>query len=744
MTRRDEETPGYSLSTWIVLVMSAVLPVMALTGFSNFERGRQAVLVPGAALLLIVWAVGLIRRGKVQLSAVGVAGLGAAFFGVAGASFLWSDVPLYGVLSASMWIALGALAWVVVAPVGRALRFADWSLAVGLGVIGAAALGMYDWAGGELLTPVWDSPGVAGGFDTMSFASAYYVVALPVVWGAIGLEGTGKWRRGVGLGALVLGTVHLSLVARPLDVVMVVIAATLALLIGVVAGRGSAGGGRVGLGRLVWPMLVLVAGVVAGLVLFDRPTSPNDSNDLPRVRPSIAFLDNMPSDAQVRWPYFAIDRVEELYDADYRPYLNAVTRGMYTQQPVIGHGAGGWWLRQTDVIHDGNAHVREQYAIYPAFKSPHSDFARISVEQGTLGVALFVLWLLGIVALVGAAARSGRWDGDTRVTLVALTAGVVVGVLMMFRSPLLELGGSALVWTVAAAMLARSAAGLSGQIPWARDVTLGQASLAGRAVIAAVAALIGGAMIGPSVMNTLASLERGHADQLMLRARFAEAIPEYREAHLLYPAHAEALFNQALAHTLTGQARLGEPLIEEALELRPYDSRFLSQGTFVSLALQRLDTALKRGKEALRTGPNNLQGLDAYVATLQRRGRHQDAANVMEWAIKRGAPIEAAGPLHARLGQVYDNALERPRRALEHYKRATRLLPEGAERMLVVNRLNELEKRLERDRLIREGKAVPRHLLPEEVLEQGHDHGHSHGAPPGLPEVPDEYKGHNH
>ena len=724
--------------------MSAALPVVALTGFSNFERGRQAVLVPSAALLLIVWAVGLIRRGGVQLSAVGVAGLGVAFFGVAGASFLWSDVPLYGVLSASMWVALGAMAWVVFAPVGRALRFADWSTAVGVGVIGAAALGMYEWAGGDLLTPVWDPPGVAGGFDAMSFASAYYVISLPLVCGALGLRGAGRLRRGVGIAALVLGTLHVSLVARPLDVVTVLCAAVVALLVGIVARRRSEGGWRVGLGRLVWPTLVLVVGLGAGLVLSERPTSPNDANDLPRVRPSLAFLDDLAADTEVRWPYFAIDRVEELYDSGYRPYLNAVTRGMYAQQPVIGHGAGGWWLRQTDVIHDGNAHVREQYAIYPAFRSPHSDFARLSVEQGTLGVALFALWLLGVVALVGAAARSGEWEGDKRVALMALTFSVTVGVLMMFRAPVLELGGSALVWTVAAAMLARSAAVESEAGAWARDVTLGHSSLAGRALIAAVAALLGGAMIGPSVLNTLASLERGHADQLMLRTRFAEAIPEYREAHRLYPAHAEVLFNQALAHTLTGQARLGEPLIEEAIALRPYDSRVLSQGTFVALALQRLDTALKRGKEALRTGPNNLQGIDAYVATLQRRGRHQDAANVMEWAIKRGAPLEAAGPLHARLGQVYDNALKRPRRALEHYQKATRLLPEGAERMLVVNRLNELEKRLERDRLIREGKPVPRHLLPEEALEQGHDHGHNHGGPPGMPEVPGEHEGHDH
>ncbi|TXD33415.1 hypothetical protein FRC98_20680 [Lujinxingia vulgaris] len=742
MTRSDEETPGYSLSSWIVLAMSAVMPVMALTGFSNFERGRHALLVLGAALLLIMWAVGVIRRGGVKVSAVGVAGLGVAFFALSGASFLWSDVPLFGVLSASTWVALGALAWVVFAPVGRAIRFADWSMAVGLGVIGAAALGMHEWAGGDLLTPLWDSPGVAGGFDAMSFAAAYYAVALPVVCGALGLKASGRVWRGVGIAALSLGTLHMALVARPLDVVIVASAAAVALLVGVVARRHGEGGGRVGLGRLALPMIVVAAGAAIGLVAFERPISPNDANDLPRVRPSMAFLDDMAADTEVRWPYFAIDRVEELYDGSYRPYLNAVTRGLYTQQPVIGHGAGGWWLRQTDVIHDGNEHVREQYAIYPAFKSPHSDFARISVEQGALGVALFALWLLGIVALVGGASRTGTSGEDERAVLVALTFSVVAGVLMMFRTPLLELGGSALVWTVAAAMLARSAADVSEPRAWARDVTLGQANLTSRALIAAVAALVGGAMIGPSVMNTLASLERGHADQLMLRTRFAEAIPQYQEAHRLYPAHAEVLFNQSLAHTLTGQARLGEPLIEEALELRPYDSRFLSQGTFVALALQRLDTALERGKESLRTGPNNLQGVDAYVAALQRRGRHQDAANVMEWAIKRGAPVEAAGPLHARLGQVYDNSLQRPRRAMEHYQRATKLLPEGAERMLVVNRLNELEKRLERERLIREGKPVPRHLLPQEVLEKGHEHGH--GGPPGMPEVPGERGGHTH
>src|SRR5690554_1573161 len=144
------------------------------------------------------------------------------------------------------------------------------------------------------------------------------------------------------------------MVARPLDLVIVLVAGAAALLVGLAARRRSEGGGRPGLKHLAWPVLVVLADTALGLKLGDRPESSNDATDLPRIRPDLDFLDGQTLDADIRWPYFAIDRTEELRDGTYRPYLNAITRGLYTQQPVIGHGAGGWWLQQSDVIHDGD------------------------------------------------------------------------------------------------------------------------------------------------------------------------------------------------------------------------------------------------------------------------------------------------------------------------------------------------------------------------------------------------------
>ncbi|RAL23814.1 hypothetical protein DL240_06575 [Lujinxingia litoralis] len=732
----SEKTPRYAVSTWLVLIMTAAIPVVALTGFSNFERGRQAVLVLGAAAALISWGLGLMRRRGATVHAVGVAGLGGAFFAMAGASFLWSSAPIFGVLSASTWVALGALVWVVLFPVGPALRAGDWALSVALGLIGAGALGLYDAAGGDLLTPVWNPPGIAGGFDGLGFAAAYYLVALPVVAGALARESKRGARFGVLAAGLALGTLHTALVVGPMDALVLVVGVALALGLGLAAGRRGESGARAGLGRLVAPLAVVVVGAALGLALVERPTSPSDATDLPRLRPSATFLDELAEDSSIRWPYFAIDRTEAPLDGVYRPYLNSVTRGLFEQEPVIGHGAGGWWLKQSDVIHDGDPHVRSLHPVYAAFKSPHSDFARLSVEQGALGVTLWALWLLGVILLTLGVVRRGELSREDVASFVGLTASFVVGLMLMFRSPLLELGSSAVVWTVATALLARRAAEGGHAGAWVTSVEVGHRGAVGRALLALVAALVGAAMIGPTLLNTLASLERGHGDVLMLRTRFAEAQEQYEEANRHYPAHADVLYNQALAYTLVGQTTLGEALIAEALELRPYDSRILSQGSYIALSMHRLDTALARGREAIRTGPNNLQAIDAYGAALQRRGRYEDAANLMSTLIKRGLPTREAATLHARLGQLYDQFLEQPRRALEHFNLAAKGMGDGPERMLVLNRVNELEKRIERERLIREGKPIPRHLLPQEVLEEGHDHGHDHGAPPGLPELP--------
>ena len=93
---------------------------------------------------------------------------------------------------------------------------------------------------------------------------------------------------------------------------------------------------------------------------------------------------------------------------------------------------------------------------------------------------------------------------------------------------------------------------------------------------------------------------------------------------------------------------------------------------------------------------------------------------------------------------------------MEFMQRAMAEMPHGREREYVAKRIDELNKRMEREVLEAQGLPIPPHLMPEEP----HDHsdhfhgpgGHHHGpgeAPgmpvmPGLPQIDDDHDHQNH
>lgn len=171
--------------SWIVLFLLALTPPLFATGFSNFELLKELVLVGGVGVALVLWGIQAVRSRAVSMMAGRVTVLMLVFGLYALAATLWADNQLLGLWHSLHFVALAGVVLIVTSPVGRPLRFYDIALASGIGAALAAACGLLDLAGVGLFTAVWNPPGATGAFDAMEFATAYYVVVLPVLLGAI-------------------------------------------------------------------------------------------------------------------------------------------------------------------------------------------------------------------------------------------------------------------------------------------------------------------------------------------------------------------------------------------------------------------------------------------------------------------------------------------------------------------------------------------------------------------------------
>ncbi len=724
-----------SLSTLLVLALTAVVPLAVATGFSNFERPRQLVLALMAALALASWGVDVVRGKGPQIASVGTLALGGAFFAVVIASLTWSNLWEFGALSVVSWTALAVVFLVLVAPVGRRATFLDWTTAVGAGAIGAGGMGLYEFFTSTSIHPVWDVAGVTGGFDAMAFAAAYYVLVVPLLAAAVSLSsGARRWFMAL---ALLVAMVHLGLVIDPLMLGTLVGAMAIAALLVALVGKSPQLGRRAALTAVGSALIVAVA--LAGYLGFDRPETENVAIDLPRVTMSPESLEEMARQQRPTWWFFRADRMEAPVDYRYRSYLNSVTRGLWDKEPVIGHGAGGWALMQTDVVDDSDPVVNQIFDRYPSFASPHSDYARISVEQGGLGLILFLLWLAGILtALVrGVRARSESATEDEEFSIVtwALATAVISGMAMMAFVPVLELISSAVIWMGAAALAVGYAATHSRDSQWLNTYDAAGSSMAVRAPVALLAFCIAVALVVPSAQHGQAAMERAHADNLMMEGRFNKAIPLYTAAHEAYPAHGEVLYNAAIAYYMMGQSEQAWELMHEALEMRPYDALLLTHSARLAIRTGRVDTAKEKSREAVRTAPNYVEAYGVYGAALQRRARYLSAAELFAAYLDRNPPIDQRGPMRINYATILSKQLDMPKEALEQYEIALDELPAGPERMLIHDRIEAVEAQIERERLEAAGKPVPPGLRPE-AFEHHHDHGHGHGLDHGFgPEI---------
>lgn len=712
----SEERVRVGWSSWIVLVMLALVPVVFATGFSNFERFRTLLMGVGGGAALLMWGVALLRARPLSMVAGRVNILLLAFGLYVCLSLAWAPEFMSAALGVSHWLALIAVVLVIVAPVGRPLRFLDFAMAVALGVGGSGAIGLLDLAGIRAITPIWNPPGAAGGFDALSFATAYYVVALPIVMGGIARQ-TGRMRILFGA-CFLLGGLHFGVAAGWLFAGIFGVACMgIALLIAVFQRTAS----LLALTPVFALIGLLALMVLGGQVAFEQPAPSNDATSLPLIHERTEISLESLEDRNVRNAVFSIDRMEAPAGLDASAYLLGVGTELFAENPIVGHGAESWWQIQTRAVRGDDPYVRGMFEIYPAFKSPHNGLVKIAVEYGVIGLLLFVLWFGGVLWITVSALTYRSEQVAWLVEHWALLTTFVVGIIFMCITPLIELNASSLVWIASLAMLTRASAAMNDFRDWSSVWSLHTATGGGKrfALAGGVAALLGIAIIVPVMFSTVSSYYRAFADNLMLRAQYARAIPEYEKALGWYPNNGDVLYNIALAKYRSAIPNEKGDELDQALELRPNDARVLYLASVRELKRSDHIASTALARRAIAANPNDIYSYRTLAASLQMLGRFDESAVVLQQAIDRTPPQAMLADLHLRLGEIYESSLDQPRKAIDQLKIAQQLLAPGFVRTQLSDRIGELEKRLERERLMREGKPVPAHLMP---TEDPHEH----------------------
>lgn len=543
----DPTTAPLGIPSWLVLFIIAATPVVFATGFSEFEAVKQFTLVLGAGLAFVTWGATLLYRGRVGLVAGRVVSLLAAFGGYVAVSMFWAPEVLYGAVHANHFLALVAVVIILSAPLERPVRFFDFALAVSLGIAISGLFGIIDMVGVEVFTQVWDPRGATGAFGAMEFAVAYYAVALPVALAAT--QYTEGWSRILFGVASVLGAAHFGMVVDWTFISMFVGVSVVVVAL-ILAFEG------VETSTVLAPVGAMVAFVV--LVAFgagqfvDIADDPTEATALPSLERGEGINEQAVEDKELRNPAFAIGRMESVRSMEVRSYLAGISFELFQERPFVGRGAGAWWRLQTKQPNIDHPAAQQRFVHYPAYRSPHNVWSKLSVEYGVVGLALFVLWLAGCVAIgLGALGRSGE-KSDLIVEQWGLWATMLGGLVFATVTPLMELAGPAVVWFAAVALLTRRSAEVNGYTGASMRWAIGEGRGAPRMAAAAVAVVLGLGIATVSSVNTVSKLHRGWADHLMLRTYFDRAIDQYQTADSWMPVHGDVIYNIARAKSKLG------------------------------------------------------------------------------------------------------------------------------------------------------------------------------------------------
>jgi tetratricopeptide (TPR) repeat protein len=718
--RAEQDDPSevtLGVPSWILLALLALTPALFASGFSSFETLKQIVFVGGMGLALAVWGVQVVRSRAVSLGAGRVTILALTFALFALMATLWADNPLAGLWAALHFVSLAGVVLIVSAPIGRPLRFLDFAVAAGVGAGVSGLWGILDLAGLGVFTVVWDPPGATGGFDAMEFAMAYYVVALPILLGAtFRFSGRVRW---LFVSCFLLAGFHFALVSG--WTMAMVFGAVCLLVLGVVVAyqRGEA--------VLVLKPVAVMLGVIAVFMAFTQwawppPQSANEATSLPILSELKADHDAYRADGQLRNPAFAPDRTESVRTSRAHSYLWEVGTDLFADQPLVGHGAGAWWPLQTSRVAVDHPFVAKMFDHYPAFRSPHNGGLKLLVEYGAAGTALFVLWLIAAFSVSLGVLAGRRERVEWIVEHWALLTAGLIGLVFSLFTPLIELAPSALLWVAALALMARLSAAIDGFRGWGARWSSG-ASEGGvintANASAAIAVLVGLAMLTSGALSFMAGYHRGQADHFMLRTAYEQAIDAYKEAGRWNPASGEVALNIGIAATRTGRSSDAERFLEQAVERRPFDLRALTLAGQRELGHRNIEEARSFARRAVQAYPNSVEARQLLVAVLDVKGNYEEAANEAIALLDRQPPRAQRARLHMIVGDLYFDMLQRLTEAKRHYEQAYELIEEPQKRARLRTKIDRVEDMIEEERRLREGKP-PRQPPP------GDHHGHPH------------------
>lgn len=737
----QEKASSLALHNKIVLLAVAVVPWLFATAFSAYEDVKWAAMVALAGVGALVLGLDVVRGRALTLPGGRIGGFAYTLGLFVLFSLTYAVNALAGLKEAATWVAAVVLFLLAVSARGRGLRFVEFARAVAVSVVGVAVMGLLDFAGVGLFTVVWNPFGPTGSFDAMEFLTPFYAVSLPILAAGVLRDGS-KSKALLGL-ALVAGAVHFGMTVTSM-LGWIVLGAVLvtSLLLVVLQGFGRS--------VLLYPAfgLVLVVGIlVGGVAMFAKPQEAfSDANRLPLALFEVVTSTDQLVDGQPRVANFAIGRMEEIRDVAAWQYTTGVAFDLWRDSPVGGHGAGGWWLMQTKFPREKDPFVVRMFEQYPAFQSAHNSLAQALAEFGAVGIILLLAWLSAVAGVTVTALARREEPENWILEHWGLTAGCLAFFGVSVMTPAMTLAGGAVVFFPALGLLVRESAVLNGfqglSAPWM--VGGEQGGVLGKVFAGLVPVLVGLGLVAVSVVVTTSNYHRGLGDHLMLRTKFKEAGERYAAAHAAYPARGEVLYNEALTHRRTGKIAGAESLIANAKLLRPNDARIELLAAVYAANKQQVSDVVTGSMRATSLFPNYVDGHKQLALGYDMGGRLTEAAAAIKHLIDLDPPDRFKATLYGELARYYEDTLDQPKQAAEAYSNAAKYTKDKINRDQWEFRAKELAKQVERDRLIREGKQVPKELMPAQP--QGHDHGLPANLQPNVPDPNGHgpHDGHDH
>jgi Tfp pilus assembly protein PilF len=710
----------FSISSWIVLVLIALLPFAFSNAYSSFEVFRQGLVVGLSSIALVSWGVDGLFGAKIKLSAGRVSVLLLAFILYAVISIGWTEVPYDGVLQVAHLLALGAIAIILASPTQKPIEFRHLAISVSVGAGLAAVFGILDLVGiGKLLgqsifTPVWDPAGPTGAFDSMENAVSYYVLALPIILsGVFEFESKRRW---LSLTSFILVGFHFSTMATWTAAGIFAATCLVTVIIFFIFQEGESTFSLYPLVVLLGIVAVFMA-VVHSNVLFSIDKEKTAATSLPHLAQVSQLTDKEISGKQVRNPIFSIGRYESITPPAAYEHIFVTGADLYTERPVFGHGPASWWYLQTKHPNTDSPYAQGMFDLYPAFRSPHNGIIKLAVEFGLTGLFLFIVWIIAIFAITFSAIGSNVEPAEKLLDHWGLFTAAIAGVVFSMFTPLIEFASSSLLWFAVLGLLTRHSAQLNDLTGWSAPWTITGPESRGTAWMG-IAVILGLATLIPAASHSVASYYRGQGDNFMVHTYFRQAIEEYQQSTAWYPQQGEVLYNIGLANIRKGTPGDAGSAIRTAANLRPYDSRSQSLLAYYELQQENNIEALEAAKPAVRYNSNNPDAVKNYAAALQNNHQYDKAVNEMLDFLKKDPPDQLKQTFHRLVAEIYSTQIQNYSKAEKHYQKVLKMLPKGSQQKRIKKRLKRIEAKLQKQRRKREGK-------PPKKLEDA--------APGGMP-----------